>query len=178
MVEGIEKPEKVLPVLIRGLKKLESIGVDFISIPCNTVQYFYDDLKRSSSIPVLNIVEETARKAKSNNYQKVGLLATTTTVENKIYDKALNKFGIKIVFPEDQNEVTRVILNILAGKKLESDRAELKKIIEKMKGDGAEAVILGCTDLPALITQADVDIELIDSIGVLAEATVSYAVEA
>lgn len=177
VVGGIKNTEKILPVLIKGLQKLESFDVAFISIPCNTIQYFYDDLKKNSSVPVLNIVEETAQKIKSKNYQKVGLLATTATVENQIYDKILNRFGIKIVFPENQNKITKIILNILAGKKLESDKLRLKEIIEKMKKTGAEAIILGCTDIPALLTQEDIDIEVFNSIEILAEATVKYAIE-
>ena len=176
VVEGIKKPSKILPILIRGIKKLEYIGVDFIAIPCNTVQYFYDNLRKSISVSLLNIVEETAKKIKSENYKRVGLLATITTIENKIYERILTKFGIKTIAPEEQNKVTKIILNILAGKKLESDKLELMKIIGNMKQSGAEAIILGCTDIPALLTQKDINIELFDSIEILAEATVKYTV--
>lgn len=177
VVKGIKNPSKILPILIKGIKKLEAIGVDFITIPCNTVQYFYEDLKRNVSIPVLNIVEEVAKKVKLNNYKKVGLLATITTIENKIYDKILNKSGIEIILPERQEQITSIILNILAGKKLESDKAKLKTIIEKMKKSGAETIILGCTDISILLNQKDVDIELFDSNEILAEVTVKYAIK-
>lgn len=177
VVEGIKEPSRVLPILIKGVKKLESMGADFIAVPCNTVQYFYSGLQRSVSVPLLNIVEETAKKTKSNNYKRIGLLATITTIENKIYEEILAKIGIKTIVPEKQNKVTEIILNILAGKKLESDKSELKRIIKKMKQNGAEAVILGCTDIPALLTQDDVIIKIFDSIEVLAEATVKYAIE-
>lgn len=176
VVEGIKKPSKILPFLVKGIRKLESIGVDFITIPCNTVQYFYDNLKKGISVPLLNIVEETAKKIKSNNYKKVGLLATITTIENKIYEGILTKFGIETIVPEEQNKVTKIILNILSGKKLESDKSELKKIIEKMEQNGAKAIVLGCTDIPALLTQKDANIKLFNSIEVLAEATVRCAV--
>jgi len=176
VVEGIKKPSKILPILIKGIRKLEYIGVDFIVIPCNTVQYFYDNLRKSISVPLLNIVEETAKKIKSKSYKRVGLLATITTIENKIYERILTKFEIETIVPEEQNKVTKIILNILAGKKLESDKLELMKIIGNMEQSGAEAVILGCTDIPALLTQKDINIELFDSNEVLAEATVKYAV--
>lgn len=177
VVEGIKNPSKILPPLIKGVKKLELIGVDLIVIPCNTVQYFYDNIKNSISVPLLNIVEETAKKIRSKNYKKVGLLATITTIENKIYERILNKFGIETIVPEEQNRVTKIILNILAGKKLESDKLELKKIIKKMEQNGAEAIILGCTDIPALLTQKDVNIDLFDSTEILAEATIRYGIE-
>ncbi|MBI2675925.1 MAG: aspartate/glutamate racemase family protein [Candidatus Aenigmarchaeota archaeon] len=66
VVEGIRSPSKILPVLIKGIRKLESIGVDFIAVPCNTVQYFFEDMRKSCSIPILNIIEETAKKVHSS----------------------------------------------------------------------------------------------------------------
>lgn len=177
MVEGIKNPEKVLPVLIRGIKRMESIGVDFIAIPCNTTHYFFDELQKNVKIPILNIIEETVKKVKSKGYKRVGLLATVTTVENRIYGRIFDKFGVEIVTPrERQSKVTKIIRNILAGRKSEADRQELKRIVKEMKKEGAGAIVIGCTDITTILRQEDVDVELFDSVDILAEATVKYAV--
>ncbi len=176
VVKGLKNPKNTLSMLVKGAKKLESIGVDFLVMPCNTAHYFYDKIKREISIPFLSIIEETAKKVKSIGYKKVGLLATETTIKCKNYDVVFDKYNIKIAVPLEQNKVTKIILNILAGKKLEEDKNELKQIIEKLKKNGAEAIILGCTDIPILLKREDVDIEVFDTVEVLAESTVKYAV--
>jgi|TARA_B100000315_G_C14408016_1_gene509642 aspartate racemase len=177
VVEGLKTPEKTLKVLVKGAKKLESIGVDFIVMPCNTAHYFYDKIKKEVSIPFLSITEETAKKVKSKNFNKIGLLATGTTVKYKIYNNDLDKLGIDLVVPEKQEKVTKIIMNILAGKKLEKDKEELKQIIEKLKNNGAKAMVLGCTDIPILLKQEDVDIKVFDTVEVLAESTIKFAVK-
>ncbi len=175
VVEGLKTPEKTLKVLVRGAKKVESIGVGFLVIPCNTAHYFFDGIKKEISIPFLSIIEETAKKIKSKKYKKVGLLATETTINSKIYDKIFTDYGIGIIVPKEQDKVTKIILNILAGKKLEKDKQDLKKIIEMLKNKGAEAIVLGCTDLPILLKPEEIDLEAFDTIEILAESAIKYA---
>ena len=163
--------------MVSGAKKLELIGVDFIVMPCNTAHYFYEEIKKEISIPFLSITGETAKKVKSKNFNKVGLLATGTTIKFKIYNKDFDKLDIELVVPEKQEKVTKVIMNILAGKKLEKDKEELKQIIEELKSNGAEAIVLGCTDIPILLQQGDVDIKVFDTVEVLAESTIKFAVK-
>jgi aspartate racemase len=177
VVEGLKNPKKTLPVLVKGAKKMESIGVDFLVMPCNTAHYFFNWIKKDVSIPFLSIIEETAKKVKSKKYKKVGLLATETTIKYKIYEKVFDEYGIEIVVPKEQDKVTKIILNILAGRKLDKDKNELKKIIEKLKNNGAEAIILGCTDLPILLKPEEIDLETFDTVEVLAESTIKYAVK-
>ncbi|MFH1630711.1 MAG: amino acid racemase [Candidatus Aenigmatarchaeota archaeon] len=176
IVNGIKDPEKIMPFLVKGIRKLEYAGADFIVMPCNTIHYFFDEMKKYSSIPMLNIIEEVAKKAKSTNCRKIGLLATATTIDNKLYDKILEKYGIGLIIPKQQERVTEIILNILAGKKLESDKEALKILVAEMKELGADAIVLGCTDIPILLKQEDVDIVLLDTIKTLAESTVKYAI--
>ena len=177
VVEGLKSPEKTLKILVNGAKKLESIGVNFIVMPCNTAHYFYEAIKKEISIPFLSITEETAKKVKSKNFSKVGLLATGTTVKYDIYHKDFDKLWLKLLVPEKQENVTRIIMNILAGKKLEKDKRELKQIIKNLKNNGAQAIVLGCTDIPILLKQEDVDIDIFDTVEVLAESTIKFAVK-
>ena len=176
-IESIKNSAKIVPILLSGIKKLESAGADFIVVPCNTAHYFFEDMKRSSSVPILNIIQETLKKVKSDGYKNIGLLATATTIENKIYDKIFNEFGIDVIVPKKQNKITKIIINILAGKKLKKDKNELKQIIKKLKYNGAEAIVLGCTDLPLLLRQEDVDIKVFDNLKIYAESTVKFAIK-
>ncbi|MBI4163373.1 MAG: amino acid racemase, partial [Candidatus Aenigmarchaeota archaeon] len=82
VVENLQNPNAIIEMIKENSKKLESAGMDFIAIPCNTVNLFYDMFSRSVSIPILNIIEETVKKVKSAGYKKVGLLATETTIKN------------------------------------------------------------------------------------------------
>lgn len=175
IVEGLKEPSIVLPTLVKGAKKLESIGIDFMVMPCNTATYFLEDIQKEISVPLLSIVGEVVKQVKTEGYKKVGLLATETTVNNRIYNKDFDKYAIELIIPKEQDKVTEVILNILAGRKSEKDKETLKQIIENLKNKGAEAIVLGCTDIPVLIQQEDISIKLFDSVEIYAEATVKFA---
>ncbi|MFH1409055.1 MAG: amino acid racemase [Nanoarchaeota archaeon] len=176
IVEGIRNPEKTLKILIKGAKRLESIGVDFIVMPCNTAHYFYDQLRKGVSIPFLSIVEETANKIVSSNYKQVGLLATDATISEQIFKTNFEKRKIQFLVPMNQKIMAGIIMNILSGKILDSDKQMLLNIMNELVERGAEAVVLGCTDLPILIHPEDTAIKLIDTIQVLAESTIRFAV--
>lgn len=175
IVKGLKDHDETLARLVKGAKKVESIGVDFIVMPCNTAHYFYPGMSKSINIPFICIFLATAKKIRAKGYKKVGLLATETTIKYKSYEFDFEKNGIELVFSQQQDEVTRIILNILAGKKLEKDKGRLKEIIKELEKQGAEAVVLACTDLPILLKQEDFDIEVFDTVEILAEATINYA---
>ncbi|HLC52282.1 MAG TPA: amino acid racemase [Candidatus Nanoarchaeia archaeon] len=149
--------------LIYGVRKLEKIGADFIVVPCNTVETYFNDLRNSVDVPVISIVNEIF---KSFGNLKLGLIATEKTIEQGIYSKRF--YDVIIPNKEDQKITTRIIMNILSGKFFDKDRERLVKIVNKMKKSGAAKVILGCTDLPLLLTSKNT----IDTIKVLAEAAV------
>lgn len=178
IVEGLEKPEETLAQLVSGAKKIDSIGVDFMVMPCNTAHYFYPGMAKSISIPFICIFLATAKKIKAKGYKKVGFLATETTIKYKSFEKDFEKNDIELILPDqtDQESLTKIIMNILAGHKLDSDKEQMKQIIERLKTKGAEAVVLACTDLPILFKQGDMDIEVFDTVEILAEATVQYAI--
>ncbi|MFA4814661.1 MAG: amino acid racemase [Candidatus Gracilibacteria bacterium] len=178
IVEGLEKPEETLAQLVKGAKKIDSIGIDFMVMPCNTAHYFYPGMAKSISIPFICIFLATAKKIKAKGYKKVGFLATETTIKYKSYEKDFEKNNIKLILPDqnDQESLTKIIMNILAGHKLDADKKAMKQIIERLKSKGAKAVVLACTDLPILFKQEDMDIEVFDTVEILAEATVQYSI--
>lgn len=177
VVQSFQEPQKIINMLQAGVQLLEKVGSDFIVIPCNTVHYFYDSMQQAVKIPIINIVTQTVVQIKSKNISCAGLLATSTTVQMKLYQSALEKNNIAYIIPENQEEVTAIIENILAGKKLDEDKRKLKKTIQSMQEKGAQAVILGCTDLPLLLTSDDTKMPLFDSLKILARATIDFAVE-
>ena len=150
-------------MLKKAIKKLKDAGSDFIVIPCNTA-FNYIDIN-DFDIPILSIIDET--KKEIENY-KIGILATETTIKNKLYNGIFSD-------KSDIKKITKIIMNILSGKKLNSDKEILKSIINKLKQKGAEAIVLGCTDLPLLISQKDVNIKLFDSLEILAKATINFS---
>ena len=177
VVERVENEEQTMILLNEGIAQLATAGADFVIIACNTVQRFLPELRKFAAIPILGIAEEVA---KSLPFKSVGLLATEATMNARIFDIEFEQKNVAIIKPtqKQQTMITEIIMNILNGKKTEGDKTTLLLIIDSLKLDGAEAVILGCTDLPLLISQDDVSVPLIDTIKINAEAAVNYCLNA
>ncbi len=175
IVESVNQREKIVEMLEYGIRKLENAGADFITVPCNTATVlFFNEMQAASNLKMLNIIEETVKKA-AEKYSKVGLLATSATLESEAYEKEGKKSGIEIILPEEQDEIDRIIMNILSGNLLKQDKEKIISLIIEMKAKGAQAIILGCTDIPVLIKRGDVEMPLLDTVQILAEATVKTA---
>jgi len=162
-----------------GIKNLISAGADFIAIPCNTIHIYFEMLQSFSKVPLLNIVDEVAKFAKEKSYKKLGVMATKTTIDNKLYDKYLKKFGIEVITPTTEQifEIAKIIHNVERGKILSEDKEKLREIAKSLENKGADAVVLGCTELPIVLKQEDCTTKLLDSTQILAEATVKRATQ-
>ena len=157
-------------------KALEAIGAELIVIPCNTSHYFYQDIQKSLNVPVINMLEETAKECKKFGFTSVGVLATTGTRKTGIYEKALNACGIKAVYPKDQGQTLLMSLiydYVKAGKT--ASAWMFADELEVMKKEGVQAFVLGCTELPMIFCDGDLGIRFIDSLDVLAKRTVEMA---
>ncbi len=163
--------EGFLPLLIEGVKLIEDKS-DFIVLPCNTLHVFIDELRNASGKPVLSIIEETTKAVKSSGAKKVGLLASLKTFKSCMFDTKLAENGIEMIKPESsqQKRLSEIIHMILEGNKSDSIKEEVLRIVSQLKSEGAEAVILGCTDFQLLIKQEDSPVRLIDTMEVLAES--------
>lgn len=173
IVKNSKSEDKLLPLLIEGLDILQD-KVDFIVIPCNTAHIFVDEVRKKSRIPVLSIIEEVAKEVKNGNLKKVGILATSKTIQSKIFDSKLIASNIQCVNPDedDQRRISEIIHLILKGMKSKELTLELLEIVNKLEDKGAEAIVLGCTDLQLLLKQTDSPIKLIDTMEVLADSVV------
>ncbi|ALM74353.1 cysteate racemase [Thermococcus barophilus] len=170
------KGENPLPELIDSAKKLESWGADFIIMPCNTAHFFADEIQRAINIPLINMIEETAEYVKQLGIKRVGLLATTGTVVSGIYQRALEKRGIKVIIPnkEEQENVMRGIYEGIKANKFEFGRELLLEIAKKLEKE-SEGIIAGCTEVSVALKPEDLEVPLIDPMDVIAEKAVKLA---
>jgi aspartate racemase len=171
------KLEKTFHLLKQSILRLNRLELDFIVIPCNTVHVFFGRLQKASKIPIINIIDETVSAAKKSNFQNIGLLATTGTINSRLYQKAFEGQHIELILPSSamQRRVSDIILRTLKNSIIKKDTDDFHSILNKLFQDGAEAVILGCTDLQLLISQNN-KIKLIDSMKILEDRTVEFII--
>ena len=173
------KGEDPLPALQETARNLERAGADFIIIPCNTAHYFLSSIQESVKIPILNMIEETAKETqkKNSSIKKVGLLASIGTYKTKIYHQHFKKFNIEVISPEekDKEEVMKAIYAVKAGDLSEKIKKNILKIAQKLITKGAEVIIAGCTEIPLILKEGDVSVPIIDPTRVLAETAVRKA---
>ena len=167
--------ERYIPYLIGEAQRLEKAGASFLVMPCNTLHMFIERIRDSVNIPVLSIVEETVKYIKKNNLAKVGLISTLATVKNGVYENIFKRENIDFFVPDDlkKAEINEIILRLINGKRLDTDRETILEVARNFKNIGADAVVLACTDLQLLQPSSDL-IKIIDTMKILADATVSY----
>ncbi|VVB74786.1 Aspartate racemase [uncultured archaeon] len=160
-----------------GVKKLEAAGVDFIVIACNTVHAYYNEMQSAIKIPIFSIIDETKKMAAVQGVKKIGLFASETTVKLNLYQKSFFGAGIEVIPPneEQQKVLNCVIEHVMGGNQDGEDIKALKEIAKNYKNQGAEAIVLGCTEIPLAINQSHTEIKLFDTLQILAEFAVDYA---
>lgn len=161
-------------ILIDDAKKLEKYGVDFIVMTCNTAHYFYEKIARSVDLPLVNIVEETIKHAKATNHKKLGILATTGNIKTSLYQNMCEKYDMKYLTLDEkrQSQVMEIIYDdIKSGKPADMDK--FNSIVNYLKENDCDGVILGCTELSILKNDNELDGNFyIDSLEVLARETI------
>ncbi|MEH7885758.1 aspartate/glutamate racemase family protein [Bacillus sp. JJ1609] len=153
-------------ILGEAALSLEHAGADFIVICTNTMHKVIDMIQKKTSLPILHIAEETADEILNQGLKKVGLLGTKYTMEQDFYTSRIKDENIDILIPDGQERVTmnQIIFNELClGKTVQASREYFKAVIEKLVAEGAEGIILGCTEIGLLIKQDDVDVPLFDT---------------
>ena len=168
-------------MLIDAAKKLETCGADFIVLCTNTMHKVADDIQANINIPFLHIADATAQLVKNSGIQKIGLLGTRFTMEEEFYKGRLSQeYGLSVNIPNAQEReiVHRVIYEeLVVGKILQNSKEQYIDIIQQMVKQGAEGIILGCTEIGLLIHQEDSQVPLFDTTRIHAEAAVEYALK-
>ena len=166
--------------MLDAARRLKAGGADFIIIGSNTLNSRADDIEAKVGLPVLRIYDATGAKVNRSGLKKVALLGTKYTMEQPFYRDALaNKYGIQVVTPNatERDYINTVIFDELCRNDIRNEsRAEYVRIINRLVDEeGAQGVILGCTEIPLLVHQSDVKVPVFDTTRIHAEAAVDYA---
>ncbi|WP_286924793.1 MULTISPECIES: aspartate/glutamate racemase family protein [Lysinibacillus] len=165
--------ENPVPVIIDDARKLATIGANIIAIPCNTAHTFYDEIAEGSPVPVLHMIRETAKRAYNLGAKRVGILATTGTLTSRMYQSALEEYGLTPVVPDEQikEKVMSIIYDFVkAGKDVSLE--EWQPIEEAMLALNCDRIVLGCTELSIVNRDLKLNDKYIDSLIVLAECAI------
>ncbi|MBY8182069.1 aspartate/glutamate racemase family protein [Vibrio fluvialis] len=173
------KWDETAQLLAQAAKSVEAGGADFLLICTNTMHKVAPEIEAQISIPILHIADATAKQLQQDGIERVGLLGTRFTMELEFYKGRLQQqFGIDVLIPdaEQRQQVHRVIYEELClGTIRPESRAQYVEIVEDLHRRGAQAVILGCTEIALLIQQHDTDVPLYDTTKIHAEQAVQLA---
>ena len=172
--------DKSADVLSEAAQALERAGADYIVICTNTMHKVAPEIGRRIHIPILHIADMTAAELQKQGIKKVGLLGTKYTMRQDFYKNILIEQGIEVVIPNDADVdvVNRIIYDELClGKISEQSKDIYLDIIMKLAQDGAQGIILGCTEIGLLIQQSDTDIPLFDTTLIHAEQAALKSLE-
>jgi aspartate racemase len=159
-------------------RTLEAAGVDFLVLCTNTMHIVAPAITAAVNIPLLHIADPTAQAIRQAGHTKVGLLGTRFTMEQDFYINRLKQQGLQVLLPAqaDRNTVHRIIFDELClGKTLEESRQHYRRIMASLVSDGAEAIILGCTEITLLVNAQDADVPMFDTTALHATAAAQRA---
>lgn len=166
-------------VLVDAARGLQRAGADFLVIATNTMHRVAGEVEAAVDLPLLHIADATADVLREADVQRVGLLGTGFTMEHDFYKGRLSeRHGVQVQVPEaaDRQLVHDIIYRELCmGQVRDASRAEYLRIIEQLAADGAEAVILGCTEIGLLVGQQDTPVQLFDTTRIHASRAVARA---
>jgi aspartate racemase len=168
-------------IMVKSAKQLEAAGADFVILCTNTMHLCSPAIVENITIPFLHIAEATAMKIAETVLKKVALLGTKFTMEKDFYKTYIfEKFGIEVIIPaETEREIIHntIYNELVQGIIKDESRMKFQQIISNLEKRGAEGVILGCTEIPSLISKADVKIPIFDTTGIHAEKAVEWALQ-
>ena len=171
------KGESPLPELMKSAERLTQGGADFLIMGCNTAHYFLPLMLPYLKVPVINMIEETAKFCAKEGFHKVGLLASAGTCKSGIYQRALAREGVEVVQPQGKAEeaVHDMIYNGVKAGDMSYDATAVREALKKMAEEGCEAFVLGCTEVPVAVEMYHLEGNFIDATEVLAEKAVQEA---
>lgn len=177
-LNGREDWKAIAELMLRSAHSLKRAGADFLICPDNTIHQAMKYVLPCSPLPWLHIAEEVGKEAQRRGFRKLAITGTKFLVESDVYPEQLQKLGIGCVCPtkEQRKDINNIIFDELVRgiQKLES-LFYVQQAIEQMKNQGCDAVVLGCTELPLLVTEEDSPLPTLDSTRLLARAALQYA---
>ncbi|MBB6238576.1 aspartate racemase [Pedobacter sp. AK013] len=165
-------------LLLNACQSLKSSGVEAIVLCANTAHLFADEIESRIAVPIIHIGTETAKALNNAGLRKIGLLGTIFTMEKDFYIKKLQDSGLEVLIPRQQdtrNYIQYTLKEELGrGLILQNTKARYVEIVKELVAEGAEGIILGCTEIPMLISQDDFDMPIFDTTKIHCEAIVDY----
>jgi len=171
--------KQVAKLMLSSVQKLADIGADFAVCPDNTIHQAYELVVRKSPIPWLHIAESVAEEARRHGFRHLGIMGTKYLMTGPVYPTTMEKFGIPCEIPDkkDREKIDTIIFKELVnGIFRESSRQYFNKVIQKLKKQGCDAVVLGCTEIPLLVNPKDCPLPVLDSTRLLAKTALKLAI--
>lgn len=169
-----QSTENPFDIMARDAQRLVTFGADVLAIPCNTAHYFYDRLNETISVPILNMVEKTVLEAKARGCCRVGILATSGTVQTGTYSRMCERHGLEFVCPDESHQ--QDLMNVIYGDIKQGKRPDMARffaVADSLKRQGCTRMILGCTELSIIKKDEQLDAFYIDSMSVLAKNAIT-----
>jgi aspartate racemase len=178
----LHRGESPVPLMVAGVEALQRAGADFVVIPCVSAHFFLEELRRRVSLPVVSLFDVTAEHIRREfpRIKAVGLLGTTGTVAGGHFQARLVRNRVETVEPgaDDQIRVMAAIYDIKDSRAARS-RSEigndLRDVAGRLVAAGAQAIVLGCTELPLVLKTGDLDVPVFDTLTLLARAAIVVA---
>src|SRR5215475_13619631 len=171
----------VRQLMLSSADRLASIGADFLICPDNTIHQAFDYVKPLSPRPWLHIAEVVAAEAAERGYKRLGLTGTRWLVDSEVYPEKLSALNLEFVRPSavDRNETSRIIMEELVRGVFKPESVSYYQgVFARLKGEGCDAVILGCTEIPLIMNDSNSPLPTLDSTRLLARAALRRAVQA
>jgi aspartate racemase len=165
-------------ILYKACDSLKRSGADGIALCANTAHLYADRLQEAINMPVIHIVSETAKTVNKKEFKKIGLLGTKFTMEMDFYRNKLEEFGLEVLIPEKQE--TRDYIQFTLREELgvgfinPDTKEKYKEIVKELVDRGAECIVLGCTEIPMLVSQDDFEISVFDTTKIHSDAIVNF----
>jgi aspartate racemase len=169
----------VAELMLTSARKLKAAGADFLICPDNTIHRALPDVLPESPLPWLHIVEEVAAEAQRRGLKKLAITGTKYTMEGPVYPEVLKRAGLeyRVPSPLDREKIDKIIFDELVNGQFRSESLGVfRAIIDRLKSEGCDAVVLGCTEIPLLVTPETSPLPVLDSTRLLARAALRKAV--
>jgi aspartate racemase len=169
----------VAELMLRSAETLQRAGADFLICPDNTIHQALQYVLPRSPLPWLHIAEEVGREAKRRGFKKLGITGTKFLVSGPVYPEKLEELGLGHARPTEaqQERINTIIFDeLVRGRKTAEALGYLQQVIEQLKIQGCDAVVLGCTEIPLLIGDRESPLPTLDSTRILARAALRHAV--
>lgn len=173
LIASRESEDMAVKMVEEEIRRLALAGADFLVLACNTMHLFLDRFRRVSSIPFLSMVDAVIASVVRDGYSTVGILGSATSLQSDLYSRPLADAGVRCVIPSlaEQELLSALIAENIAGNRNRQDERAVYAIVDRLRTQGAEALILGCTELPLIVAREHCSLPVYDSLRLLAETT-------